>query len=376
MNKYFLVSIAVIIFTQPFLFRFADFEARENDSRLYTYFVKQLSERPIVEMVALEWRNSSPFADPNNPYVRDHLIGQFIPSVLLTKLGWDYKYAHYIVNQIYRLFIPYLLFLFALSYMKKEEAIWVLIAGHLNIMALNYGLRANQEQATLFWFLLSLYGFSVVETNKGKGFLFLGSIMAFLVKGVVSLIHYPFWVLWILIFSKNKKRDFITMCSLGIALLAVIGLYELWFSNVTGFSFWKAYYQINFLDRKESGGYPFKALLYYLPRSLSYAAPWSLGLFLFFKKEFRQKFSAFFSLPVFISCGMMLVLGSFSRHASRYIFPIYYLFAALGTANFAQFPRLQSLGRKPQPIFVHLALYFGIFLLQYGTFLIKGKTFK
>ncbi|MCR9205977.1 MAG: hypothetical protein NXH75_15445 [Halobacteriovoraceae bacterium] len=376
MNKFFISAILVIIFTQPFLFRFADYEARENDSRLYTYFVKQLSERPLVEMVALEWRNSSPFADPNNPYVRDHLIGQFIPSVILTKLGWDYKYAHYIVNQIYRLFIPYLMFLFALSYMKKEEAIWVLLAGHVNVIALNYGLRANQEQAMLFWFLLSLYGFSILETGKGKVFLYLGSIMAFLVKGVVSLIHYPFWVMWILIFSKNKKRDFIQMCMLGVALIAVIGLYELWFSQVTGFSFWKAYYEINFLDRKESGGYPFKALLYYLPRSIGYAAPWSLGLFLFFKKDFWQKRRDFALLPLFLSFGLMLFLGSFSRHASRYIFFVYYLFAMIGISNLALFPRAKDLGKKLQPIFMHLALYFAIFFIQYGTFLIKGKTFK
>ena len=96
----------------PFAMRSADFEARENDSRLYTKFVGQLAKKNLSDLVALEWQGMSAYSDKENPYVRDHLIGQFIPSVLMAKIGWDWQFSHYIVNQIYRFLIPWLLFLF------------------------------------------------------------------------------------------------------------------------------------------------------------------------------------------------------------------------------------------------------------------------
>ncbi len=84
-----LISTLLLLFAFPAFLGFADYEARENDSRLYTKFVQQLAEKPLSEFIALEWQGLSVYADPDNPYVRDHLIGQFIPSTLLTKLGWD-----------------------------------------------------------------------------------------------------------------------------------------------------------------------------------------------------------------------------------------------------------------------------------------------
>lgn len=373
--KYLIVSSLFILFLQPFLFRFAEYEARENDSRLYTRFVGQLESRPLREMIALEWRNYSPYQDANSPYVRDHLIGQFIPSVLLAKIGWDPNFVHYVVNQIYRLLIPWLMFLFALQFMNKEYALLPLLACHLNIMGLNYGLRANQEQALLFGFFLSLYGFSRFEKIAGKMSLFTGSVFAFLVKGLVGLLHFPAWVLWVLLFSKKKKKHLIAILLTGALILISAGIYEWWFFSITGQSFWKGYYEIQIIGREKSGALPFSSIFYYIKRSISYALPWILGVFWLIKNKPDTKEKDFYWLCFLLSLGLIVTFGYFNRHASRYIFPVYFLFSSLGILGWRNLKFLKEKVSQLKPIFVHLALYWAIFFVQYGIYLYKGKTY-
>ena len=373
--KLLLISISLILFLVPGLFRMADYEARENDSRLYTRFVGQLEARPISQIIALEWRNYSPYQDPNSPYVRDHLVGQFVPSVILSKLGWDSAFVHYVVNQLYRLLIPILLYLVALKYVDRTKAFWIMLSGHLNIMALNYGLRANQEQALLFGFALSLYGFSHFDLKRGRLAFYFGGTFAFLVKGLVGLIHYPFWILWVLIFSSSKKRDISILASLGLLLILSAGLYEYWFQNITGVSFWKGYFEIQVFGRKGPASTPFSSIAYYTSRTFSYSLPWILGIYFLIKNETTKLEGKYISLCALLSVGLVVILGSFSRHASRYIFPVYYLVSGLGALGYSNLSKLKEASSRFDHIRAHFVLYWSIFLIQYVTFLYKGKTY-
>jgi 4-amino-4-deoxy-L-arabinose transferase-like glycosyltransferase len=359
----------------PSLFRIANFEARENDSRLYTRFVGQLEERPVVEFIALEWRNFSPYQDPNSPYVRDHLVGQFIPSVALAKIGWDSQYVHYVINQLYRLFIPLLLYFFALSFLDSKKAFWVMVCGHINVMALNYGLRANQEQALLFGLLLSLYGFTEFQKKRGKLAFFLGSLFGFLVKGLVGLLHYPFWILWVLIFSQRKKEDIFKLVMVGIAILICSGLYEFWFWQVTGVSFWRGYFEIQVFGRNGPSSLPFSSLLYYIKRSVGYCLPWLFGIFWLIKRQKSLSEKQFLTFCTILSLGFLLIFGAFSRHASRYIFPVYYLLSAVGAVGYAHLNIFGRWASRMTALKCHLLLFWTIFFIQYGTYLYKGKTY-
>ncbi len=374
--KSFFASLLILLFFVPSLFRVVDYEARENDSRLYTKLVQQLGEKPLEDFIALEWVPTV-YADPNNPYVRDHLIGQFIPSVILVKLGWDDRYAHYLVNQIYRLFIPFLFFLFFARYFSKEESLFIIVATQLNTIALNYGLRANQEQALLFSMVLSFMGYFSLKEVKGKITYYFFSLYGFLIKGLVGLIQYPFWFLHAL-FSKDKKKMF-HLLLLGVFLLIASAFYEWWFQSVTGYPFWEAYFRIQIFGRGKSGGIPFHSLLYYLPRAIGYSLPWFLGVIFLWKK--RESFSVeqrgLLTFLLWNIGGYVLIFGIFSRNASRYIFPVYYLFASLGALGVGiKFKeKTKALAAKINPIHIHLILFWLIFLLQYCLFLYKGKTF-
>jgi len=367
------LSLVLILLVVPRLLRTVGYEARENDSRLYTRFVKQLSEKPITHVIALEWQNLSPYGDPENPYVRDHLVGQFIPSVILTKLGWDWRYSHYTVNQLYRFFIPWLFFLIFSFISTKQASLFVLVAMHLNPMALNYGLRANQEQPLVFALALAIWGYFNLSLKRGRVALYLGSLFAFLVKGLAGLTFFPFWGLHAL-FNWRSNRDQVYYL-LGVALfLAFCALgYELWFESVTGFPFWEAYFNIQVFGRRSAqGSTPFGSLGYYFLRSISYSLPWVFGLYFIFKSEKKSKEKEILSLFGLLSVGVVLIFGYFGRKASRYIFPVYYFLTSLGALGISKRVKKEI---SLDGLNLHLILYWAIFLIQFLVYCYKGKTY-
>lgn len=367
------ISLLFILLLIPQFLRLADFEARENDSRLYTHFVKQLSEKPIHKVIGLEWQNMSPYQDPTNLYVRDHLVGQFIPSVILTKLGWDWRYAHYTVNQLYRFFIPWLFFIIFSRFASKQASLLVLASAHLNPMALNYGLRANQEQPLVFALALALWGYFNLEKLKGVSALYLGSAFAFWVKGLAGLSFFPFWGLHSLLNWKSRPKQLIYLIGLAFFLVLSALFYEQWFSAVTGFPFWEAYCKIQVFGRRSTEDViAFSSIGYYLVRTMSYSLPWSIGLLFFFKNKVTRDEKEMISLLGIISVGVVLIFGYFGRRASRYIFPIYYFLAALGALGVS---KKWKKNITLDGLNLHLILFWGIFLIQFLVYCYKGKTY-
>jgi len=271
-----------------------------------------------------------------------------------------------------------------------------MIAAHINPMSLNYEMRANQEQALLFGFLLCLFGFFKLQESYGKLLFVFGGIFGFLVKGLAGLIHFPFWgllYLYYFVFKGTHKRELLWLVSLGLILFLTAGLYELWFQEVTGYTFWRVYFEIQVFGRGGTSGKPFSSLFYYLPRALGYAGPWSLGLILLAENrreilldslESKKKLT-FIYLIGSIVVGYILSLGYFSRKASRYIFPVYYLIASLGAIGFnglltnTRFDfKVLNIKEKLtnlSPINLHLILFWIIIVGQYLLQLYKGKTY-
>ena len=92
-----------------------------------------------------------------------------------------------------------------------------------------------------------------------KSFFLIGGIFGFLVKGLVGLIHFPLWgllYLYYFLFKKTHKREFLWLLGLGLILLITAGLYELWFQKVTGYPFWRAYFEIQVFGRGGTSGGP------------------------------------------------------------------------------------------------------------------------
>jgi len=349
------------------------YEARENDSRLYTRFVKQLSEKPLSHVIALEWQGLSPYRDPNNPYVRDHLVGQFIPSVILTKMGWDWKYSHYTINQLYRFLIPWLFFLIFSNIASRQASLFVLVAMHLNPMALNYGLRANQEQPLVLALALALLGYFNLKKFWGASALYLGSLFGFLVKGISGLTFFPFWGIYAILFFKKKPRELYCLLGLALFLGASALVYEFWFRSVTGHPFWEAYFNIQVFGRRQvESTLPFSSLGYYLSRSVGYSLPWVIGLIFLYRGQKSEKEREVISLFGLLSFGVILIFGYFGRKASRYIFPVYYFISCLGALGFSKKIKRELSVNLAN---LHLILFWGLFLIQFLVYCYKGKTY-
>ncbi|GAB4412575.1 MAG: hypothetical protein OHK0056_17790 [Bacteriovoracaceae bacterium] len=378
--KSFISSLLTILLIFPWILGRLDFETRENDSRLYTIFVQQLNKKPLSKIVTLEWGNNSPYEDPNNPYVRDHLIGQFIPSVILSKLGIDPRYAHYTINQVYRFLFPLIIYFLVLKIFGSSAAIVSLIASHLNVVNLNYVFRANQELPLLFFLFISVYGL-FFETRRSRFAYYFGCIGSFLVKGLAGIIQYPIWFIRDFFFQNNKKQVVSRYVLLSLLLLATAGLYELWFRTTTGNEFWPAYFNIQVFGRNpKAGSFPMKSFPYYFSRSIGYALPWFLGCYFIIRswrlnllnEEQKKLITTFLS----ISISYILIFSLFSRAASRYIFPTYFLMTVLGAIGISIKikDRIESRVFK-SPILIHQVLYWLILITNLVIFAIRGKNF-
>ena len=322
----------------------SNYVARENDSRLYSKFTAQLAKKPISEMLALEWKNSSVYAETETPYVRDHLIGQFIFPVLMVKSGVSQKHAIYIVNTIYKLLSLLLMFLIARRFYSDKVSALLTVLIQIIPVSLNYQMRANHEPALLLLTLGVILGAMNIRSNK-KYFILIAFCInfCFLIKGLAFLPILPITLASYLIYNYFEK----SICKkdiayLGLVFSSIIILaigYEFYFRYLTGFNFFEQYYQVQFVNRSfkaVESTVPLlnniKAVAYYSSRLLSYSLPWSLfALILLVKDKFIIKSmneKKFYSMMIAGSLIYILTFSISGRLASRYIYPAYYLFSS------------------------------------------------
>ena len=384
---------SVIVLTQ--------FQARENDSRLYTKFTTQLTkEKPLKEIVALEWQGLSEYTDPSNPYVRDHFIGQFIFPVIISKLGFPSEYSLYFLNTIYRLLFIFIFFLVVKEFLEKEKAFVVLWALQLCLINFTYQLRANHEQFLLLCMICTILGFIKINHGTIYRVLFIvGFIFSFLTKGLAAITLLPILLsIWFILYRKQESKkyaNFLWIIISFFALLITLLIYEVWFQAVTGYPFLAAYFKIQVYGRsiKDSASiHPFVLqkminIFYYLSRTLINALPWilllvfSLGARFYKTKSLKLDLSVKTKQLIWILINFVLVyilLFSLSnRLAQRYIFPAYYFFNTLILVVLIQYsPTLekfqQYLNSKIRPHYILIWIWFLLVMLAFGIYFMKG----
>jgi hypothetical protein len=247
----------------------------------------------------------------------------------------------------------FLLFFIARKFIPEADS-YILFIGLLLISnAFSYNLRANHESGITFFSCLSLYAGLSFTDRKLLSFLFyvIAAIFLLLIKGpfvIFAFILFNLGAFFFLIkdFKGHHKLAFFAwgilfnLASLMAAAL-VLWWYEVAFVAITKLSFLEEFYRIQFkeraLDVKDQYPYLIQRGLnffYYFYHTLTYALPWTLGLFvalyLKIKKQKKMEFIQTQLSYLLILSGMSFcaVFSSSNRMAGRYVYPAYYIVAA------------------------------------------------
>lgn len=317
------------------------FVARENDSRLYTRFVKQLALRPLSHVIAPKWPAGNHYADREVPYVRDHLPGQFILPVVLAKLGMPAAYSLYYTNILIRIISLWLFYLIALFYLSHHQALYVPIFMQFLSINFTYQLRANHEHPLLLFVLLGILGCLNYKQQQVRAWLLISiSVLgAFFLKGLAFIPLLAGLPLFLIINYKNKLKNLTYAVVLFLIFLFACTAFEYLFSLASdGVSFFEKYIDEQILRRSVNKfkvnffvGY-IKSFNYYFFRLFFYSAPLSLvflGVVIKNKlyKRKDQMINIISDPLLFMTLSYLLFFSFSQRTASRYLYPAYYTLA-------------------------------------------------
>jgi 4-amino-4-deoxy-L-arabinose transferase-like glycosyltransferase len=326
--------------------------ALDSDSSLHIGLVERLSTLPVSRWIAPEWWGLWSFEG----LYREHPVGILIPPLILSKLGFPASQSPFLANAIYQVLSLVIIQNLAATVVPAVEArslAWML---QLIPIAFTYRIRANHEQAVLLLFLVALW--SIEKSRKDArwiGLLVFSTAAAVLVKGVFSAWLFIGCAAWLLIvrndgnppavdrFSRQVRRDLSAWTGLAVSFAAVLGViagYEFLYRQATHESFLAVYLsrQIGAAAVAKGPSYLIQKLsnlVFYGGRLLWFAFPGSIAMLAVIWKRSRRERVPERTRQAFLFCvGVSLlyvVLFSLSdRHADRYIFPAYYLFAACG----------------------------------------------
>tara|TARA_R110000868_G_scaffold155691_6_gene382230 strand:- start:99686 stop:100816 length:1131 start_codon:yes stop_codon:yes gene_type:complete len=330
MKKVFIISLALTALCSAILLS-SPYIARENDSRLYARIVNDQAERSWGELIAPKWNGGEHYAETETPYFRDHLSGVFILPTLLAKLGVPGLQATYVCSLFYKTITLIFFFLWLRLYVSDSIAGLIVLGLQLNPQSMNYTLRANHESLLLMFVIIGIWA----NHSKKYTIAILASVGAYLTKGLPGLILPGILALETLVIDRKVLAPGLRF----IGSLALIGLisygYELWFEAVTGYSFFTKYVSTQIMGRSVEGAAEvskfiviFKGLGYYASRMLSYALPWTLGLFAL--KKLTKEDSPIWKSCLCVMVPYIIFFSLFDRTASRYIYPAFYFTMVIG----------------------------------------------
>ena len=325
--------------------------ALDSDSSLHIGIVGRLNTLPISRWIAPEWWGLWGFEG----LYREHPVGILIPPLILARLGFPVSVAPFLANAIYQILSLVIIQKLAMTVVPVVEARalpWLL---QLIPIAFTYRIRANHEQALLLLFFVALWSVEKCRRDaRWIGLLAFSTVAAVLVKGVFTAWLFIGCAAWLLIvrnsdggrsdrFDDRIRIDNRAWIGLAISFAAVVGVicgYEFLYRHATNESFLSTYLsrQIGAAAVLKGSSYAVQKLsnlVFYGGRLLWFAFPgsvavlaasWNRSRLQAFPERTRQAFV--FSVAVSL---LYVVLFSLSdRHADRYIFPAYYLFAACG----------------------------------------------
>jgi 4-amino-4-deoxy-L-arabinose transferase-like glycosyltransferase len=323
------------------------YEYHDSDSSAYHSISQKLARQPLSRWGSPEWWGHG----DNAGYFRDHPPGIFWLPAALVRLGIPGRSAPLCANFLYLFLLLYALYGLLRRFGGPEAGWAAVFAFVLTPIFVQYLMRANQELPLALAVMAGLYGLSRQEESwRYWGLYGAALLLAVFIKGVsaltLSLCSLAFWLI-----ISRKRRTFLLILSGHLLALAAMAGFELWYRASTGgVSFLQAY--LNFQGGKamEAGFRPLvKAynLVWYLARTLWFAAPWVFiliyGLFRSAKDKSGLLRERFLQLTLAASALIILFFSFFDRRADRYIFPAYVLLTAAGAWSLVR--RKQSLRR-------------------------------
>ena len=373
MKKVFLLSMLITAFCSIVLLS-SPYIARENDSRLYARIVNDQAERPWSEFIAPKWNGAGHYAETETPYFRDHLAGIFFLPTILAKLGINGMQATYVCSLLYKTLTLFFFFLWIRMYVSSEIAGLIVLGLQLNPQSMNYTLRANHEALLLLFMVFGVWA----NNSKRYGLAILACVGSYLTKGLPGLILAGILALETLWHERKLLWPSIRFVSTLIIVAGISYAYEQWFVSVTGYSFFEKYISTQIMGRSVEGAKKvsffiimLKSLGYYSSRILSYALPWTLGIFAIKKLKVIDR-------PVWQTCLCVIVpyvvfFSLFNRTASRYIYPAFYFAMIIGLLALLRIKELPS-WLKPKHIAItnmvtYVVLFTGSLISNWDNYL-------
>jgi hypothetical protein len=323
-----------------------DYHSRDPDSALYARLSGDLARRPPEVWIAPEWGG----AWNGQGLFREHPVGILIPSVLLIRAGFPENQAAYVVNMFCQVAVILLIPLVAAAAMNATEArslAWLL---QLLPVSFTYRIRGNQEHPVLMCFFAMLYATHRTRTQPAW-ILMTAAAFCFmvLIKGAFAMFGLVAAALWLLLVPTppggSNRWAWAGLGLTVIAAIAVIWSYELLYVRTTGESFLSFYRSVRLGSSvRLSGASVLPHVLvnigWYLSRLGWFAAPWSLVALVTVWAWARSKtrgthlFSATSERALIwtllLTGTYIVVLSPALVRAERFIFPIYFIVAAVG----------------------------------------------
>jgi hypothetical protein len=326
----------------------ADFRSRDPDSALYARISGELALQPPSRWIAPEWGG----AWNQQGLFREHPVGILLPSVLLIRAGVPAAQAAYIANLFYQAAVIALIPLVAVVLMTRAEAralAWVL---QLLPVSFVYRIRGNQEHPLLMCFLALLWGTERARTQPAWIVVMVLSFCGLvLVKGAFAMFALVAAVLWLFVVpSPAQASDRWAWLGLGAAVLSALAMmtaYEAIYVRTTGDSFLEFYRSTRLgqsIQLTDPRVIP-HALVnvgWYAIRLAWFAAPWSLAAFAVIgvwlrtltqgttQRVFTSSSARGIAWAVLTTCVFVAVLSPALVRAERFVFPAYFIVAAVG----------------------------------------------
>jgi 4-amino-4-deoxy-L-arabinose transferase-like glycosyltransferase len=318
------------------------FESHDADSVRYATLSSVLSTLPVVRWIAPEWWGLTG-DNPLTGYFQEHPAGLFFVPAFLGRIGVPPDQAPYIFGVGVALCALLLLGQLIGRVTTRDEGRAALVLLQIMPVAFVFRVRDNHEYPMLLCLLATLIGLSRVSRSWAwSGAVVFGIAGALLIKGVFVAQILLGAALWILVNpTKGSRPRQIAACAAAVIVSAgVAWAYDLWYVNVTGESFWRAYWgrQIGTLEVTTPFGRArdfAEHLFFYVALLIYHPAPWTLALA--WAAFGRRAAAALTTLErdalrfaMLFSAASVIVLSFASRFAERYAFSSTYVLAAAG----------------------------------------------
>jgi hypothetical protein len=379
-----------------FLIGATAYESRDPDSRLYAGISQHLAGEPAVQWIAPEWWG---LWNTYGPYF-EHPVGLFVPAAALGRTGYPPGQAAYALNALYQVASFALVTSISAFVVPVRDARalgWIL---QLLPIAFVFRIRANQEYAVLAALLFAVYA---TERARKSPIWIAGMLAGFcavlLVKGVFAGMVPVVCAVWLVARAEPdgflrgpQRRAWAGIVLMPVAGLAVAWGYDALYFHVTGRSFLELYSGRQLPDGSLTGGSRLVRTSYtaawYVSRVIWYAFPWSLvaisaAVVGIRRGGWRPGWMSGNGIPEWtrgqqaawfgILSGFLLTaaFSLASRKADRYIFPVYFIVAAVGAGvALRRVPSLSRLADRLDRPWVPAAVYVGLILL---TLLSTGR---